>query len=190
MVDVPTAQSNFYGVDAQGSALLRLADRLLTADLPLSRVVIRPHPFWNDLDFEEGKRLAREHPNRCEISHPTWSLEDDLRRSSAVVGIFSGVLTVASASGLPTIFLQTEGGYTTGDLECFSPAQTLLPDAAFCRLSEILVDRDEYAAAREEALRNASSYYKDGKTLDVNGEFFARLFRLEPAPRQAKEVIQ
>jgi hypothetical protein len=190
MVDVPTAQSNFYGVDAQGSALLRLADRLLSADLPLRRVVVRPHPFWNDLDFEACKRLAREHPNRCEISHPAWSLEDDLRRSSAVVGIFSGVLTVASASGLPTIFLQTEGGYTTGDLECFSPSQTLLPDVAFCRLSGILTNHDEYATAREEALRNASMYYKDGKALDTNGEFFARLFRSEPVPEQAKEVIQ
>ena len=190
MVDVPTAQANFYGVDAQGLALLQLADRLLSADLPLRRVVIRPHPFWNDLDFEECKRLVREHPNRCEISHPAWSLEDDLRRSAAVVGIFSGVLTVASASGLPTIFLQTEGGYTTGDLECFFPAQTLLPDAAFGKLSGILSNHDEYVAAREEVLRNASLYYKDGKALAMNGEFFARLFRLERAPEQVKEVIQ
>jgi hypothetical protein len=33
-------------------------------------------------------------------------------------------------------------------------------------------------------------YYKDGKALDTNGEFFARLFRSEPVPEQAKEVIQ
>jgi hypothetical protein len=190
VVDAPTAQANFYGVDAQGSALLRLADKLLCANLPLRRVVIRPHPFWSDLDFGECKRLAREHPNRCEISHPAWSLEEDLRRSSVVVGIFSGVLTVASASGLPTIFLQTEGGYTTGDLECFSPSQTLLPDGAFYKLSSLLSDRKEYAAAREEALRNASVYYKDGKTLDMTGEFFERLFRSQPNAEQAKEAIQ
>jgi hypothetical protein len=190
IVDVPTAQSNFYGVEAQGSALLRLADRLLSADLMLRRIVVRPHPFWGDLDFNECKRLAREYPNRCEISHPTWSLEDDLRRSSVVAGIFSGVLTVASASGLPAIFVQTEGGYTTGDLECFSPSQTLLPDAAFHKLLRILSDRDEYAVARDEALSNARLYYKDGKTLDMNGKFFTRLLRSEPAVEQAKEVIR
>ena len=190
MVDVPTGQSNFYGVERQGSALLQLADKLLSADLPLRRVIIRPHPFWNDLDFEECKRLAREYPNRCELSHPAWSLEDDLRRSSAVAGIYSGVLTVASASGLPTVFLQTEGGYSTGDLECFSPAQTLLPDDAFCMLSRILTDRKEYEAARAQALCNARSYYKDGKTLDLNGDFFARLFKTEIAASQPKEAVQ
>jgi hypothetical protein len=60
---------------------------------------------------------------RCELSHPAWSLEDDLRRSSAVVGILSGVLTVASACGLPTFFLETEQGFTNADLACFSPVK-------------------------------------------------------------------
>lgn len=190
MVDVPTAQSNFYGVEAQASALLQLADKLLSIDLPMRRVIIRPHPFWGELEFTECKRLAREYPNRCEISHPAWSLEDDLRRSSAVVGIFSGVLTVAAASGLPTVFLQTEGGYTTGDLECFSPTQTLRPDAAFCQLSKIFTDEAEYAEVQARGLRNARLYYKDGKTLEMNGEFFARLFRSEPASERVREAIQ
>ena len=112
MVDVPTAQGDFYGIESQCRALLQLAERLLAADLPLRRLLVRPHPYWSNLDFEACQRLVREHPTRCELSHPAWSLEDDLRRSSAVVGIFSGVLTVASACGLPTVFLKTQEGYT------------------------------------------------------------------------------
>ena len=92
-----------------------------------------------------------------------------------VVGIFSGVLTVASACGLPSIFLQTDEGYATGDLACFSPNQTLLPDAAFCAISRILSDRQAYAQARIEALRNAREYYADATNLALTGAFFERL---------------
>jgi hypothetical protein len=180
MVDVHVAAGDFYGIEGQCQALLRLAERLLAADLPLRRLVIRPHPYWSGLDFEAWQRLVREHATRCELSHPVWSLEDDLRRSSAVVGIFSGVLTVASACGLPTVFLETEQGYTTGDLACFSPSQTLLPEAAFCEIGKILTNRQAYAEARAQALRNAREYYANGKNLDLNPAFFQRLLQTEP----------
>jgi hypothetical protein len=175
MVDVPGPQDDFYGVEGQSRALIELAGRLLSADHSSIRVVIRPHPFWNGLDFEACRRLVREHPNRCELSHPAWSLEDDLRRSSAAIGIFSGVLTIASACGLPTYFLQTEQGYTTGDLACFSPRQTLLPDAAFSEISRIMMDRRAYAEARSVALRNGREYYADGRNAELNGRFFEGL---------------
>jgi hypothetical protein len=181
LVDLPNVPGDFYGVESQCRALLQLAKRLLTANLPLRRLLIRPHPYWNDLDFEDCKRLVREHPARCELSHPAWSLADDLRRSSAAVGIFSGALTVASACGLPTIFLQTDRGYKTGDLDCFSPCQTLLPDAAFCEIEQILTDRQAYAEARTQALRSGREYYADGTNLDLNATFFERLLRAEPA---------
>jgi hypothetical protein len=180
MVDVPGGQSDFYGIESQCCALLQLAERLLTADLPLRRLVIRPHPYWSNLDLEACQRLVREHSTRCELSHRVWSLEDDLRRSSAVVGIFSGALTVASACGLPTVFLETERGYTTGDLACFSPRQTLLPDAAFCEIGKLLSDRQAYAEARTEALRNAREYYANGTSLEFDATFFERLLRTEP----------
>jgi hypothetical protein len=175
LVDVPIAPGDFHGMENQGQALLQLAERLLAADLPMRRLVIRPHPYWSNLDLEACQRLVREHSTRCELSHPAWSLEDDLRRSSVVVGIFSGVLTVASACGLPTIFLRTEQGFTTADLECFSPRQALLPDAAFSEIREILTDRRAYAEARTQALRNAREYYANGANLDLNGAFFGRL---------------
>ena len=138
------------------------------------------------MGFEACQRLVREHPTRCELSHPVWSLEDDLRRSSAVVGIFSGVLTVASACGLPTIFLETAQCYKTGDLGCFSPRQTLLPDAAFYKITELLTDRRAYSEARIEALRNAREYYADGANRELDATFFEGLLRDEPmtSPRQ------
>jgi len=179
LVDVPIAQSDFYGVDSQCNALLDLADKLLTSSASGRRVVIRPHPFWNNLNFEACQRLVQKHPTRCEISHPVWSLEDDLRRSSVVAGIFSGVLTVAAACGVPTVFLQTEGGFATSDLDCFSQEQTLLPEKAFVEIAGMLDDRKEYERAREIALRNASEYYEGCKDADLNGEFFARLLSRE-----------
>ncbi len=179
MVDTQVNQGDFYGIASHCRALLQLAERLLASELPLRRLVIRPHPYWNNLDLEDCKRLVREHPTRCELSHPAWSLEDDLRRSSVVVGLFSGVLTVASACGLPTVFLETEHGYSTGDLECFVPGQTFLPEAAFWEIGRILSDRGAYAEARTHALRNAREYYANGASLDLGATFFERLLRAE-----------
>jgi len=181
MVDTQVNQGDFYGLENHCLALLQLAERLLAAESPLRRLIIRPHPYWNNLDLHACQRVVREHSMRCELSHPAWSLEDDLRRSSAVVGIFSGVLTVASACGLPTVFLQTEQGYATGDLACFGPHQTLLPDAAFSEIRRLLTDRQAYAIARTQALRNAREYYADGTSFNIGAAFFERLLRAECA---------
>jgi hypothetical protein len=191
LVDVPTdrGQSDFYGLENQCQALLDLAARFLAAPAPLRRLIIRPHPYWSNLDFAACQRLVRQHPENCELSHPAWSLEDDLRRSSVVVGIFSGVLTVASACGLPTVFLQTEGGYATSDLACFAPRQTLLPDAAFCEISRILTDRQAYAEARAAALHNAREYYANGTNLDLNGAFFERLLQTGSGSGQVRHGL-
>ena len=186
IVDVPNSPGDFHGVESQCRALLQLADRLLSSDLPLRHLVIRPHPYWSNLDFESCQRLIREHSGRCELSHPAWSLEDDLRRSSIVIGVWSGVLTVASASGLPTIFLQTEHGFTTADLACFSPRQTLMPDAAFCEIGKILSDERAYADARALALHHGQEYYAKGTNLDLSGQFFERLLRAEPMTKRAE----
>jgi hypothetical protein len=190
LVDVPVPPGDFYGIESQGHALLRLAKRLLESDVPLRRVLIRPHPYWNNLDLEDCKRLIREHPTRCELSHPAWSLEDDLKRASVVAGVFSGVLTVASASGLPAVFMRTEQGFTTADLACFSPGQILLPDVAYCKISKILTDRSEYEGARTEALRNARQYYAGGTNLDLSGEFFERILGLKTARNQVLQKTQ
>lgn len=181
IVDIPTGQSDFYGVENQSQALLQLGRRLLQASSSLRRIIIRPHPYWSDLEFSACQRLAIEYPTRCEISHPAWSLEDDLRRSSAIIGIFSGVVTVASACGIPSIFLQTEDGYSTGDLAPFSPTQTLMPDAAHTQILRLMDDADAYEQARTAALRNAREYYAGGATLQCTGSFFEPLLKPRPA---------
>lgn len=177
IIDMHSVPRDFCGTEGETQALFRLAERILTARLPLRRLVIRPHPQWSSLDLDACLKLVREHRDLCELSHPIWPLEDDLRRSSIVVGIWSGVLTVASACGLPTIFLQTEQGFKTRDLACFSPAQTLLPDAALCHIGELLTDHRAYAEARGVAQRNGAEYYTDGANAPLDGAFFERLLR-------------
>lgn len=175
IIDLHSVPSDPFGTEVETQALLQLANELLSAELPLRRLVIRPHPNWSNLDLEACLKLVREHRDVCELSHPVWSLEDDLRRSSVVVGILSGALTVASACGLPTIFLQTEQGFRTRDLACFSPVQTLFSDEAFREVSRLLTEPQSYAEARRVALRNASEYYANGTNAALDGTFFARI---------------
>ena len=175
LVDSHSVPGDPWGTEKEVQALLQLAEKLLCADLPLNRLVIRPHPHWSDHDLGTCLELVREHWDRCELSHPVWPLEDDLRRSSVVIGIASGVLTVASGSGLPTIFLRTEQGFTIRDLECFAPEQTLLPDAAFREASRLLTDHETYIEARKVAMCNASVYYAGGVNAALDGAFFTRL---------------
>jgi hypothetical protein len=190
IVDLHSVPSDPWGTEEEVEALLQLAAKLLASKLPLRRLVIRPHPHWNNLDLEAGLKLAQEHREMCELSHPAWSLEDDLRRSSIVVGIWSGVLTVASACGLPTIFLQTEQGIRTRDLACFSPSQTLFLDAAFCEISRLLTEPQCYAEARKVALRNASEYYACGSNAPLDGPFFARLLSDDPKENAVRQHPQ
>ena len=180
LIDSHSVSRDPWGTGKEVEALLQLAEKILSARLPMNRLVIRPHPHWHSHDLGACLQLVREHRDVCELSHPAWSLEDDLHRASVVIGIASGVLTVASASGLPTIFLRTEGGFRIRDLECFSPAQTLMPDAAFHEVSRLLADREAYAEARQVAMHNASEYYANGANANLDGAFFTGLLNNQP----------
>jgi hypothetical protein len=186
MVDIPVLSDDFYGMEGQGQAMLELAERLLSEEPALRRLVIRPHPYWSNLDLEGCKRLVRQNPTRCELSHPAWTLEDDLRRSSVVVGLTSGVLTVAAASGLPVVFLDTPNAYKTGDQACFSP-ETLMPDAAFREIGKMLREERAYAQAQSQAMRDGAEYYAGGKNFDFSGAFFEKLLHRAPASASAPE---
>ncbi len=190
MVDVQANAGDFYGVADQCQALLELAERLLNAELPLCCLIIRPHPHWSDLNLESLQAFARKYSSRCELSHPAWPLEDDLRRSSVTVGIFSGILTVASAWGLPTFFLKTDQGFMTEDLACFANGQILSPEGAFRQISEVITDREAYAEARAVALQNARRYYANGANLDLSASFFEPLLRKDPSPRGSGRSLQ
>jgi len=172
LIEMESTPGDPWGTDGEVQALLQLAKKLLAAKLPMRRLLIRPHPHWSDLDLGACLELVREHRDVCELSHPIWPLEEDLRRSSIAIGIWSGALTVASASGLPTIFLRTPQGFETLDLACFSPEQTLSPDEAFRAVSKLLVDPQSYAEARKVALHNSSEYYASGANAALDGPFF------------------
>jgi hypothetical protein len=190
IVDSHSLPGDAFGTEVQMQALLRVAEQLLVAKLPLRRVIIRPHPRWSSLDLEASLKFVRKHRDVCELSHPLWPLEDDLRRSSVAIGIWSGALTVASACGLPTIFLQTEQGFATRDLECFSPAQTLFPDAAFREVGRLLTEPHSYAEASKVALHNASGYYAGGANAVLDGAFFTRLLDGEPVKNAVPDRAQ
>jgi hypothetical protein len=175
LIDADPVPGDPWGTKREVQALLEMAEKLLASEQPLQRLVIRPHPHWSDHDLSTCLELVQRHRNKCELSHPVWPLEDDLRRSSIVAGIASGVLTVASASGLPTIFLRTEGGFSIRDLECFSPQQTIFPDAAYREVSRLLSDPGYYSDARQVAIRNASEYYAGGANAALDGKFFTSL---------------
>jgi hypothetical protein len=175
LIDAYSIPDDPWGTNSEVQALLELAEKLLKSEVPLRRILIRPHPHWSDHNLDACLKLVREHGDKCELSHPAWSLEDDLCRSSVVIGIASGVLTVASAAGLPTIFLRTENGFSIRDLDCFSRGQTLLPDEAFREVSRLLTDRESYADARMTAKRNAGEYYSGCANAELDGAFFTRL---------------
>jgi len=173
IIDEPVGAEDYYGIRPQRDAILKLAEQILKAATP-PRVIIRPHPFWDTSGLDVWKEIARQHPKLCEISHVAWTLEDDLNRSSVVVGISSGALTVAAASGLPTFFMDTQPGFATGDLGCFRDGQTLPSEVAFRQISRVLSDATAYAQAREVTLRNAREYYANGTNLDLRAEFFKK----------------
>ena len=177
LIDEPDP-NGFYGLDIQGRGVLRLAEKLLHSKVP-RHVIIRPHPYMTDVDLEPWKQLVRDYPDLCELSHSTWTIEDDLKRVSAVVGNFSGTLTLAAASGLPTFFLRADG-YEIGDLACFRRGQTFQPEDAFPEISRVLTDPDAYAEARAVALANAREYYAEGRNMDLNGAFFSRMLSRGP----------
>jgi hypothetical protein len=179
IIDEPIGQEDFYGIKSQREAIFCLAEKLLRSSTP-PQLIIRPHPYWNTLGLDAWKDLVRKYPDFCEISHTAWTLEDDLNRSSVALGISSGALTVAAASGLPAFFMAAESGYATDDLACFRPGQTYLPDEAFREISRVLTDARAFAEARAIALRNAREYYADGTNLELSAAFFERMLDAKP----------
>lgn len=161
VVDQSTGWADaFYDLAAQNAALQQLVARLCAAEGgPACRVVIRPHPLGRTLAF--WKELAARHPARCVISQPKErSFADDLRRSSVAVGLFSGALTTAAASGLPAYFLDVPGGYRTPDLACFEATQFLSPDALFSEISRLCRDEAFYCGAQTRSRAAAAAYHE------------------------------
>ena len=179
VVDNPDPKG-FYGLNVERCGVLPLIRRLLRSRACVRRVVIRLHPYWEYYELESWKELVREFPDVCELSSTAWTLEDDLRRSSVAIGNFCGSLTVAAASGLPTFFVETDR-IATRDLACFRHGQTFSSVEALREIRRVLADQDAYTEAQAVALRNARDYYAGGVNAKLDGPFFERMLRVEPA---------
>jgi hypothetical protein len=184
VIDEPVGADEIYGIGPERQAVLELVEKLLNSSTP-PRVIVRPHPYWNSEGLEAWKSIIRKFPHFIELSHAAWTLEDDLSRSSVVLGILSGALTVAAASGLPSFFISTEGGYWTEDLGCFRRGQIYPPKEALREITGALHDTHTYAKAREAALRNARDYYACGSNLTLSSDFFERLLYSKTLTRSA-----
>lgn len=184
IMDEPVGADDFYGIASQREAIFNLAYALLASPAP-PRIIIRPHPFWNSLGLDAWKDLIQKFPGHCELSHAAWTLEEDLGRSSVVLGIFSGALTVAAASGLPTFFMTADTGFATEDLACFRLGQTCSPAEALPAICRVLSDERAFGSARAQALKNARQYYSNGANLELNAAFFERLLSQKTSGGQA-----
>ncbi len=101
----------YYGLKEAFAALPRAVMAVADA-VPDVRVVVRLHPSQKHLGYWQVFR------HRVELSQGV-PLHQDLARTTVVVGLFSGALTVAAASGVPTFFVWEPGWFYTPDLRCF-----------------------------------------------------------------------
>ncbi len=142
-----------------------------------SRVIIRPHP--ENTFLESWVKYLDEFPGRFEISYPKTPLATDIKRSSVVVGLFSGALPICAASGLPTYFLTCEKGYYTPDLKIFDESFLLCENQLLPELSKILKNKDMYLARRSRCLDCSAKYYKDNKMMKLDHKFVKEEFWAE-----------
>lgn len=184
--DEPVGPDDFYGIRPQRDAVLQLAERVLET-CASARIIIRPHPYWDSMGLGFWKDLVRKYPNRCELSHAAWTLEEDLSRSSVALGVFSGALTIASGAGLPTFFMVADSGYKTKDLASFEKGQLCMPEAAFDQISRVLTNAQAHAEAGFMALKNARDYYANGANLEMSPAFFERLLHPTASPSVARQ---
>lgn len=167
----------FYGLDIHRRGVFKVVSELLRSGTALRRIIVRLHPYAPNGESDLWKELVREHRDCCEISYLIWSLEDDLARASVVIGNYSGTLTVAAASGLPTFFVETEC-FATNDLICFRNGQTVSPDEAVWQITRLSSDETAYAQARTVALRNAAEYYAGGANATLECAFLEHKLRI------------
>ncbi len=140
----------FYGLHEAFRTLPRVV--MESADsVPGAKVVVRLHPAQKALGYWEAYR------HRVEISQGV-PLHDDLARATVAVGLFSGALTVACASGVPTFFLWKPGWFYTPDLACFASCFVDGEQLAGS-LSFGLQSIHHYESLSHEAREGASRYY-------------------------------
>jgi len=175
VVDQSSAWASRYfgGGPAQDHALLRAAEALARTCRVLDRVLVRLHPAREAA--ARWSALARRVGSRMELTPAGGALAEDLCRASVVVGLFSTVLPVAAAAGLPTMLLREEGGFLTPDLGGFVPRQVLAPEALVDRVEAIMGSEASYDRERQRSLAVGAGYFAGRRQCDFGPSFTERM---------------
>lgn len=163
----------FYGINLEFACLIAIAKNLITGYPSISRVIVRLHP--DNRQPDSWHRLQDDCPRKFSISPAGTPLAYDLARTSVVVGLFSGALVTAAASGIPVLFVWQPGWFFTPDLSDFFPSMFIAPDEVPGRIAQILSAEDHYAEASASAIDAARGYYSPLETQQFRADFLASL---------------
>jgi len=161
----------FFGVGEQYAALAAAVCTLAQQASGNHRVVVRTHPRGG---AGRWRSLVKTLPGNVEISTGR-PLADDLAAASLVVGLFSTVLPVAAASGVPIVLLWKPGWFFTPDLAPFVPNHFVTPEALPGRIRELLTDGMRYDQAQQSALAAAAQYFAGLRRCEFEPELIETL---------------
>ncbi len=153
------AASAFYGLE---EAFRRLPEVVLEVARRVAgaRIILRLHPSQ-----QQVPEWVKDASANIVISQGV-PLHEDLARSTLAVGLFSGALTIAAASGVPTFFLWEPEWFYTPDLSCFANGNFVSAEEFVERAVACLTSRDAYQQERRLAMHNAEGYYAGGRQVD------------------------
>ncbi|CCQ54127.1 hypothetical protein [Crocosphaera watsonii] len=158
----------FNGLKEQIKTLDELLEKLLMQE-NIKKVIIRPHPEATISDAWISCKCH--YPDKCDFSNAKFPLDMDISRSSVAIGLFSGALAIAAASGLPTYWLKTVDGYYTGDLSCFDEF-TFFSEDILEDIQKIMSSEKLYLERRNRILEVSQQYYKNNQKINFDEHFW------------------
>lgn len=167
-----------YGVQHEFDTLVQAVRNVLLQSVAVKQVVVRLHP--NNKKCRNWLSLKEEFPERVDISHPAFSLEFDVARSSLAIGLFSGAQCTSAACGIPIFFVWEPNWFFTPDLACFGEETFVPPSNIVHRIDELLTHESRYLEARERNLQAGREYYHQGQLCEFDQELVRRM--LAPLP--------
>lgn len=159
---------NFNGLKEQIKTLDKLLEKLLMQE-NIKKVIIRPHPEATISDAWISCKCH--YPDKCDFSNAKFPLDMDISRSSVAIGLFSGALAIAAASGLPTYWLKTVDGYYTSDLTCFDKF-TFFSEDILEDIQKIMSSEKLYLERRNSILEISKKYYKNNQKVNFDERFW------------------
>jgi len=161
--DNPAAR-RFYGLDDALDGLHELVARC-AREIEGLTVIYRLHPSAKRTP-EWVQRIQQQSGN-VQVSQGI-SLLEDLKRSTVVVGLFSGALTVAAACGVPTFFLWDEGWFYTPDIGCYHGVFVRGAEA-MSALSAAVDSRQHHILWRTKSMSGSEQYYHERSVCSFAG---------------------